>query len=72
MRLPRVGGLTILLAGQSANVALSLAGRAYLLETGLATLEGSAARREDPHAPPVSASIGKFNRRHCPCLSAFC
>jgi branched-chain amino acid transport system ATP-binding protein len=41
--------MTILLAEQSASVALSLADRAYLLETGLVMLEGNArALRDDP------------------------
>jgi branched-chain amino acid transport system ATP-binding protein len=41
-------GLTILLAEQSANIALSLADRAYLLETGRVILEGpAAALKED-------------------------
>jgi branched-chain amino acid transport system ATP-binding protein len=41
--------MTILLAEQSASVALSLADRAYLLETGLVVLEGpAAALRDDP------------------------
>jgi branched-chain amino acid transport system ATP-binding protein len=41
--------MTILLAEQSASVALSLAGRAYLLETGQVMLEGPARTlRNDP------------------------
>jgi branched-chain amino acid transport system ATP-binding protein len=42
-------GITILLAEQSASMALSLADRAYLLETGQVMLDGPAASlREDP------------------------
>ena len=42
-------GITILLAEQSASMALSLADRAYLLETGRVLLDGPAATlREDP------------------------
>ncbi|HET6605801.1 MAG TPA: ABC transporter ATP-binding protein [Rhodopila sp.] len=45
----RDGGMTILLAEQSAAVALSLANRAYLLETGRVVAEGPAkALRDDP------------------------
>jgi branched-chain amino acid transport system ATP-binding protein len=45
----RDGGMTILLAEQSASVALSLANRAYLLETGRVVAEGDAkALRDDP------------------------
>jgi branched-chain amino acid transport system ATP-binding protein len=45
----RDGGMTILLAEQSAAVALSLANRAYLLETGTVVAEGPAkALRDDP------------------------
>jgi branched-chain amino acid transport system ATP-binding protein len=41
--------MTILLAEQSASVALSLADRAYLLETGQVMLEGPAKTlRDDP------------------------
>jgi branched-chain amino acid transport system ATP-binding protein len=39
----RKRGITIVLAEQSANIALSLADRAYLLETGRVILEGDAA-----------------------------
>ncbi len=45
----RDGGMTILLAEQSAAVALSLANRAYLLETGTVVAEGPASTlRDDP------------------------
>ena len=45
----RDGGMTILLAEQSAAVALSLANRAYLLETGRVVAQGPAkALRDDP------------------------
>ncbi|HVY16372.1 MAG TPA: ABC transporter ATP-binding protein [Rhodopila sp.] len=45
----RDGGMTILLAEQSAAVALSLANRAYLLETGSVVAEGPAKTlRDDP------------------------
>jgi branched-chain amino acid transport system ATP-binding protein len=45
----RDGGMTILLAEQSAAVALSLANRAYLLETGVVVAEGPAKTlRDDP------------------------
>jgi branched-chain amino acid transport system ATP-binding protein len=45
----RRSGITILLAEQSASLALSLADRAYLLETGRVILDGpAAALREDP------------------------
>jgi len=45
----RARGITILLAEQSASMALSLADRAYLLETGRVMLSGDAAAlRADP------------------------
>lgn len=45
----RERGITILLAEQSASMALSLADRAYLLETGRVLLDGPASElREDP------------------------
>jgi branched-chain amino acid transport system ATP-binding protein len=48
IRTLRDGGMTILLAEQSASVALSLANRAYLLETGAVVAEGDAkALRDD-------------------------
>ncbi len=43
----RARGMTILLAEQSAHLALRLADRAYLLETGGVVLEGSAAALHD-------------------------
>jgi branched-chain amino acid transport system ATP-binding protein len=47
-------GMTILLAEQSASVALSLADRAYLLEAGSVVLEGPArALRDDPRVREV-------------------
>ncbi len=43
----RARGVTILLAEQSAHLALRLADRAYLLETGRVVLEGSAAALQE-------------------------
>jgi branched-chain amino acid transport system ATP-binding protein len=37
------GGTTVLLVEQNANMALSIANRAYVLETGRITLSGDAA-----------------------------
>ena len=38
----KAAGVTILLVGQNARKALAVADRAYVLETGLITLSGSA------------------------------
>ncbi|NPV69063.1 MAG: ABC transporter ATP-binding protein [Firmicutes bacterium] len=43
-------GVTVMLVEQNAHMALSIASRAYVLETGRITLEGLACElREDPH-----------------------
>ena len=46
-------GTTILLVEQNANMALSIANRAYVLETGRITLSGS--RRARKYARPIWA-----------------
>lgn len=58
----RAQGLTILLVEQMAAQALALADRAYVLERGRITLEGSAATvREDPAV--IQAYLGRGNLR---------
>lgn len=58
----RAQGLTILLVEQMAAQALALADRAYVLERGRITLEGTAATvREDPAV--IQAYLGRGNLR---------
>ena len=56
-------GTTILLVEQNANMALQVASRGYVLETGTVALEGSAKElREDPKVKSVylgEASTGE-------------
>jgi len=52
-------GTTVLLVEQNANMALQIAGRGYVLETGAIALEGSAAElREDPRIKEIYLGEG--------------
>jgi len=52
-------GTTVLLVEQNANMALQVAGRGYVLETGAIALEGSAAElREDPRVKEIYLGEG--------------
>ena len=59
-------GTTVLLVEQNANMALSIADRAYVLETGRVVLSGTAAELAASEAVQQSL-FGRLMRRQKPC-----
>jgi branched-chain amino acid transport system ATP-binding protein len=62
IRMFRDAGMTVLLVEQNANLALRLADRAYIMETGAITMAGKAAGMlADPHVR--NSYLGAATRR---------
>ena len=61
--------MTILLAEQNAAMALGVADRAYVLESGHISLEGEAAAAELRRAPALSGRLARRSFLHLAALS---
>ena len=66
-------GTTVLLVEQNARMALSIADRAYVLETGKVSMSGNAARRADTGPVPLGAgpfcALATRRLRHDACVA---